>query len=90
MNRDPLPTEAQRQALGELLHAAFIFMRYASESESQALAYALHNVPVEIYGYGEWSISQTRGQLLRFQTENYPTPNHGPDFIAMFDAIFPR
>jgi hypothetical protein len=89
MDRDPLPTESQRKALGELLHNAFIFMRYASEAECQALAYALHNIPVEIYGWGIWSVSDTRGALKRFQTEHYSESGYGPDFVAMFNEIFP-
>lgn len=89
MDRDPLPTEQQRQALGELLHDAFNFMRYSSEKECNTLAYALHNIPVEIYGWGTWDVRVTRGQLRRFQVENYPTPDYGPHFVAMFDAIFP-
>ena len=89
MNCDPLPDDGQRRALGELLHEAFIFMRYASGQKNQALAYALHNIPVEIYGWGVWSISQTRGQLRRFQAENYIEGDAGPDFVTMLDAIFP-
>ena len=90
MERDPLPNEQQRKALGELLHHALIFMRYASEKECNALAYALHNFPLEIYGWGTWDVRVARGQLRRFQAENYPQPNYGPDFVAMFDEIFPR
>jgi hypothetical protein len=89
LDRDPLPNEKQIRALGELLHAGFIFMLCANEAEGQALAYALHNVPVEIYGWGVWSISQTRGRLKRFQAGHYPRPDYGPDFVAMFDAVFP-
>jgi hypothetical protein len=89
MQRDPLPDDDQRRALGMLLHDAFNFMRYASEKESQELAYALHNIPAEIYGWGVWSVSATRGRLKKFQAENYTHPYHGPDFVAIFNEIFP-
>jgi hypothetical protein len=90
MGRDPLPTEDQRRALGELLHDAFNFMRYGSEAECNALAYALHNVPVEIYGWGTWDVGLQRGRLLKFQAEHYKSATHGPDFVSKFDEIFPR
>jgi hypothetical protein len=90
MKKDALPNDEQRRALGELLHHGFNFLRHASEAEANALAYALHNIPVEMYGWGTWDVKQTRGALLKFQTENYARPNQGPDFVAMFDAIFPR
>ena len=89
MDRDPLPNDNQRRALGELLHEAFVFMRYGSASQNQALAYALHNIPVEIYGWGTWDVRHTRGQLRKFQFEQYSDDDAGPDFVAMFDAIFP-
>jgi hypothetical protein len=89
MERDPLPNDEQRRALGMLLHDAFNFLRYANVDESQALAYALHNIPAEMFGWGVWSVAWTRARLLQFQTEHYSGPNHGPDFVAMFDAIFP-
>lgn len=47
-----------------LLQDAFNFLRYASADEAKALAYALHNIPAEMYGWGVWSMSATRGQLL--------------------------
>jgi hypothetical protein len=89
MDNDPLPNESQRKALGELLSAAFTYMRYATWTECRALAYALHNIPVEIYGWGTWDVRQTRGQLRKFQAENYSVETSGPDFVAMFDEIFP-
>jgi hypothetical protein len=90
MKKDPLPNDEQRRALCQLLHDAFIFLRYASEAEANALAYVLHNIPLEMYGWGTWDVKQTRGRLLKFQTEHYTRPNHGPDFVATFDAIFAR
>jgi hypothetical protein len=50
------------------------------------LAYAFHNLPLEMYGWGTWSVAVTRGRLVHYQDE-YPTC--GPDYVAMFDAIFP-
>lgn len=64
MKPDPLPNDEQRRALGMLLQDAFNFLRYASADEAKALAYALHNIPAEMYGWGVWSMSATRGQLL--------------------------
>jgi hypothetical protein len=89
MDRDPLPNDEQCRALGELLHVGFNFMRTATEAEANALAYALHNIPVEMYGWGTWDVKISRGRLRKFQAEHYKTPGYGPDFVALFDSIFP-
>ena len=89
MSKDPLPNDEQKRALGELLHHGFNFMRSANETEANALAYAMHNIPVQMYGWGTWNVVATRSQLTRFQAEHYKTPDRGPDFVALFDAIFP-
>ena len=87
MADDPLPTEAQRKALCELMHAAFVELRYLSGEQAHDLAYAFHNLPIEIYGTGKWSASETRGRLRHYQ-DKYKT-HRGADYVAMFNRIYP-
>lgn len=88
MERDPLPTEDQRRVLGHLLQDVLVFIRNVGGEESQALADAVHNIPVEFYGWGVWDVGHTRGRLLQCQAMHYQWPTDGPNFVAMFDAIF--
>ena len=90
MERDPLPTDSQRQALCRLLHEAFIELRCIDCTpggckRAEDLAYAMHNIPVEIYGWGVWDVRQTRSALLKYQTQH---PG-GFDYVGAFDQIFP-
>ena len=84
---DPLPDEIQRKQLCELMYIAFMELRYLrSGDRSNDLAYAFHNLPKEIYGWGTWSIKQTRDRFLYYQKKH---PNGGADYVALFDKIFP-
>lgn len=83
---DQLPTEEQRKRLCELMHNAFIDLRYLTGEQAHDLAYAFHNLPVEIYGWGTWSVAGTRARLLHYQ-EKY-RQNLGIDYVALFDTIF--
>jgi hypothetical protein len=91
MNNDPLPTEKQRKALCEILAAVFIELRVATGDggpdgdcvRAWTLAYAVHNLPLEMYDEGGWSISRTRSGFVSYQ-KKYPD---SPDFVAMVDAI---
>ncbi|WP_428307694.1 hypothetical protein [Lacipirellula sp.] len=89
MERDPLPDDNQRRALAELLHAAFIELRSISDRAAQveALADAFHNLPVEVYGWGCWDVALTRSMLQEYRSRY---PDGGPDYVDMFDKIFPN
>jgi hypothetical protein len=64
---DELPTDEQRKKLCELVHEAFVELRYFDRERGNDLAYALHNLPREMYGHGKWSIQRTRSALQRYQ-----------------------
>jgi len=83
---DPLPTEAQRKQLCELMHNAFVELRYLSGEQAHDLAYAFHNLPVEIYGWGTWSIEVTRARLQYYQEKH--AQNLGVDYVVLYDKIF--
>ncbi|MFO0954001.1 MAG: hypothetical protein U0835_23175 [Isosphaeraceae bacterium] len=85
---DPLPDEDQRRRLSELLYAAFVELRGVHHRPEQVreLAYAFHNLPLTMYGWGTWSVGGLRAGLARYR-EQYP--EGGPDYVAMLDAIFP-
>lgn len=83
---DPLPTEEQRKLLCELMHHAFVELRYLTGEQANDLAYAFHNLPMEIYGWGTWSVAHTRRRLVHYQTKHAQNP--GVDYVALFDGIF--
>ena len=83
---DPLPNEQQRRQLCDLLAEALTDLRHADAPRGNALAHALHNLPRTMYGWGTWSVYGQRAMLVHFQ-QTHPG---GPDYVALFDAIFPR
>jgi hypothetical protein len=83
---DLLPTEMQRKMLCELMHNAFIELRYLQGDQAHDLAYAFHNLPVEIYGWGSWSVESMRDRLLHYQKKH--SSNLGVDYVALFDKIY--
>ena len=84
---DQLPTETQRKELCELMHHAFVELRYLTGAQAHDLAYAFHNLPMEIYGWGTWSIAGTRARLLHYQIKHSQNP--GVDYVALFDEFYP-
>jgi hypothetical protein len=88
VDKDPLPTAEQRQALCELMHEAFVELRYLSGEQAHDLAYAFHNLPKTIYGWGTWSIQGARAALLHYESKHQA--NLGFKYVAAFDAIFGR
>lgn len=82
---DQLPTEEQRQLLCELMHHAFNELRYLTGEQAHDLAYAFHNLPMEIYGWGTWSVADTRKRLVYYQKKHAKDP--GVDYVALFDKI---
>jgi hypothetical protein len=81
-----LPTENQRRNLCDLMASAFIELRYLDGEQAHDLAYAFHNLPKEIYGWGHWSIEGTRARLQHYQTKH--AENLGFNYVAAFDEIF--
>ena len=95
MPADPLPSEEQCIRLHEMVASAFIEMRllgWAGKSEQVAdLADAFHNIPREIYGWGQWSRDITRGMLESYQDKYHHESYPGRiNYIAVFDSIFQR
>ena len=85
VDRTPL-SERQRQGVCELMHEAFVELRYLNGEQAHDLAYAFHNLPKEIIGWGNWSIEGARSRIARYQGKYKSNP--GFDYVAAFDAIF--
>jgi hypothetical protein len=87
MSADNLPTEEQRVALCDLMHNAFVELRYLEGEQAHDLAYAFHNLPKEIYGWGGWSPDGFRARLAHYQSKHSHSP--GFNYVLAFNAIFP-
>jgi len=91
-SRDPLPTERQRQALCEMIAAAFVEIRLlgwdGKAAQAADLADAFHNVPREMYGWGRWSRSIFRAGLEHYQ-QKYHVPGQSSyrNYATWFDRI---
>lgn len=83
---DPLPNGTQLKRLGELIQQAFIDLRYIEGQQAHDLAYAFHNLPAEMFGWGSWSIEGTRKRLEFYQSK-YSELNIY-DYSSAFAAIF--
>ena len=81
-----LPTEKQRIALCDLMHNAFVELRYLDGEQAHDLAYAFHNLPKEIYGWGSWSSVAFRERLRHYQSKH--AENLGFNYVAALDQIF--
>jgi hypothetical protein len=81
-----LPTAQQRQGLCDLMHEAFVELRYLPEQQAHDLAYAFHNLPKTMYGWGHWSVDGTRAALMHYQTKH--KDNLGFNYVSAFEAIF--
>lgn len=86
MNQTSLPTDSQRRALCELMAEAFIELRYLEGDQAHDLAYAFHNLPKAMYGWGTWSVEGLRGSLQHYQSKH--KANLGFDYVAALDKIF--
>ncbi|MES2047811.1 MAG: hypothetical protein V4447_05385 [Pseudomonadota bacterium] len=86
MQSSPLPNEKQRELICDLIATAFIELRYVDGEQAHDLAYAFHNLPKEIYGWGSWSIDGARGRLQYYQTKHQA--NLGFNYVDAFKAIF--
>lgn len=58
----------------------------SSGEQAHDLAYAFHNLPMEIYGWGTWSVAGTRDRLQYYQKKH--SQNLGVDYVALFDKIY--
>lgn len=92
MKSDPLPTEAQRIKLHDLVATAFIEIRILGwagrATQAAELANAFHNLPREIYGWGIWNVRMTRRTFQRYQDKYHGKAYVGKtDYVAKFDTI---
>jgi len=87
MDDHSLPTEEQRIALCDLMHNAFVELRYLEGEQAQDLAYAFHNLPKEIYGWGAWSPDGFRKRLAFYQSKHVGAL--GFNYLLAFNEIFP-
>jgi len=93
--RDQLPSDKQREGLGELIQNAFVEIRaIAAEGRGQQasdLADTFHNISREMYGWGKWDVEFTRKMLERYQ-QKYHDESYSPKFnyVTKLDAIFAR
>jgi hypothetical protein len=86
------PDDQQRQALGRMLHHAFVEIRalgWAGRAQQAAdLADAFHNLPTEVYVVGRLNVGLFR-RMLRLYQEKYPSEGDRLyDYVAMLDSIF--
>ena len=81
-----LPTEDQRKGLCDLIYQAFVELRFLPEGQARDLAYAFHNIPKEMYGWGTWTADGARARLAHYQMKH--RANLGFDYVGAFDAIF--
>lgn len=81
-----LPTDKQRRELCDLMAAAFVELRYLEGDQAHDLAYAFHNLPREMYGWGAWSPVRTRAGLQNYQDKH--AKQLGFDYVAAFNRIF--
>jgi hypothetical protein len=80
---DPLPSDEQRKLLCELIADALVDIRGADGERGRALAYALHNLPRTMYGWGRWSIAGQKAMFAFFQSKH---PG-GVDYAKKFEDI---
>lgn len=86
-----LPTERQREKLCEMLAQAIIQMRslgWAGQAEQIAdLADAFHNLPREMYGWGQWDWDLFRLMLRDYQCKYFGKDKAESGYVAMLDQI---
>ncbi len=68
------------------MYHAFVELRVLPEHQAHDLAYAFHNLPKTMYGWGQWSVEGARGPLAYYQQKHQA--NLGFDYVAAFDTIF--
>jgi hypothetical protein len=86
MAASTLPSEEQRVALCDLMHNAFVELRYLEGDQAHDLAYAFHNLPKEIYGWGSWSSEGLIARLRYYQTKHQG--NIGFNYVEAAEKIF--
>ena len=94
---DTLPTDEQRKQLCELMHRAFVELLYLTGEQAHDLAYAFHNLPMEIYGWGTWNVASTARIwesimwhcLTRFTPPNHGAAANGLSAVRSMDGHYP-
>ncbi|WP_146168209.1 hypothetical protein [Pseudomonas mangrovi] len=86
MPQSQLPSEEQRIALCDLMHNAFIELRYLDGEQAHDLAYAFHNLPKEMYGWGSWSSEGFISRLRYYQSKH--AENIGFNYVSAAETIF--
>ncbi|MFT4538466.1 MAG: hypothetical protein ACI841_002872 [Planctomycetota bacterium] len=93
MRHDPLPTDAQKAQLADLIQRSFVEIRSIAGNgrgeQAANLADTMHNLPREMHGWGTWNRKITRGALKDYQ-DQYHGQDYSPkfDYVAAFDAVF--
>ena len=89
---DPLPTLKQREMLCDMIHHAFLELRLlgacGNGEQVSDLADAFHNIPKEMFGWGNFSWEIFRGMLETYQSKwRSKTTVTGRNYVEMLDAI---
>ena len=90
MESDPLPTPKQREALGKMIHHAFVDMRMLGRANRSAqvadLAEAFHNIPSEIYDPSYFRWEHFRLGLQEYQ-KKWEGQTFGKNYVEMLEEI---
>jgi hypothetical protein len=77
---------SQREKICDLIASEFVELRSLEGEQARDLAYAFHNLPKEIYGWGTWSVEVMRARLGYCQSKH--KESLGFDYVDAFDTIF--
>lgn len=83
-----LPNQAERERLSHLVGDVLVLIRTlareSGDENIEALADAFHNLPREIYGWGQWDRKLTRSVIADY-AEKFDNPGLLETFAACFD-----
>lgn len=90
MNPDAKPlTEAQRRALCQMIHSAFLEIRslgLSGTEQAARLADAFHNLPNDLW-WDKFSLTYFRDVFLSAYQAKYPRSGDSNDYVAMVNEI---
>lgn len=88
MTQHILLNEDQRKSLCELMHTAFIELKYLNGKQAHDLAHAFQSLPLEIYEQGNFDSDAMRDRLHDYQTKHSQTI--GINYVVLFNNLFPE